>query len=114
MVLSVSLSVALSASLSVSFSVALPVGWPIVDRYTRVCGVVAGEGQEGKIMGGNEKNEKRDRQHQNIFRFMITYTLQPGSNQAPVEHTERSAESSSVCIHPPLAKPQQSTKLRSR
>ena len=55
MVLSVSLSVALSTSLSVSFSVALPVGWPIVDRYTRVCGVVAGEGQEGKTMGGEEK-----------------------------------------------------------
>ena len=58
MVLSVSLSVALSASLSVSFSVALPVGWPIVDRYTRVCGVVAGEGQEGKTMGGEEKTKQ--------------------------------------------------------
>ena len=50
---------ALSASLSVSFSAALPVGWPIVDRYTRVCGVVAGEGQEGKTIGGEEKKRKK-------------------------------------------------------
>ena len=98
MVLSVSLSVALSASLSVSFSVALPVGWPIVDRYTRVCGVVAGEGQEGKTMGGEEKKRKKGQaapKHFSIHDHIHTATrIKPSSCGA-----HRKVSRIQFCLH---------------